>query len=116
MASDVIADSGASALGGEMVAAKERMTPSGLRISDLVIGDGPEATSGQLVVVNYRGTFENGKEFDAYGRGSFSFPGCRSRDHADEGAAGMQVGGKRKRSSRSRLRRARCRRWISTPP
>ncbi|NCW74479.1 MAG: FKBP-type peptidyl-prolyl cis-trans isomerase, partial [Gammaproteobacteria bacterium] len=39
MASDVIADSGASALGGEMVAAKERMTPSGLRITDLVIGD-----------------------------------------------------------------------------
>ena len=99
MASDVIADSGASALGGEMVAAKERMTPSGLRITDLVIGDGPEASSGQLVVVNYRGTLENGKEFDSsYGRGPFSFHLGAGRviKGWDEGVAGMQVGGKRK--------------------
>jgi len=99
MASDVIADSGASALGGEMTAAKERMTPSGLRITDLVIGDGPEASSGQLVVVNYRGTLENGKEFDSsYGRGPFSFPLGAGRviKGWDEGVAGMQVGGKRK--------------------
>jgi hypothetical protein len=99
MASDVIADSGASALGGEMVAAKERMTPSGLRITDLVIGDGPEATSGQLVLVNYRGTLENGKEFDSsYGRGPFSFPLGAGRviKGWDEGVADMQVGGKRK--------------------
>lgn len=82
-----------------MVAAKERMTPSGLRITDLVIGDGPEATSGQLVVVNYRGTLENGKEFDSsYGRGPFSFPLGAGRviKGWDEGVAGMQVGGKRK--------------------
>jgi hypothetical protein len=103
MASDdggtAIAQSGASALGGEMVAAQERMTPSGLRITDLVIGDGPEATSGQLVVVNYRGTLENGKEFDSsYGRGPFSFPLGAGRviKGWDEGVAGMQVGGKRK--------------------
>jgi peptidylprolyl isomerase len=82
-----------------MVAAQERMTPSGLRITDLVIGDGPEATSGQLVVVNYRGTLENGKEFDSsYGRGPFSFPLGAGRviKGWDEGVAGMQVGGKRK--------------------
>jgi FKBP-type peptidyl-prolyl cis-trans isomerase len=89
----------ASALGGELVAARERVTESGLRITDLVIGDGPEARSGQTVVVNYRGTLESGKEFDSsYGRGPFSFPLGAGRviKGWDEGVAGMQVGGKRK--------------------
>ena len=96
---DQIADAGAANLGGELVAAKERTTPSGLRITDLVIGEGPEATAGQTVVVNYRGTLENGKEFDSsYGRGPFSFPLGAGRviKGWDEGVAGMQVGGKRK--------------------
>ena len=96
---DQIADSGAAALGAELVVAKERITPSGLRITDLQLGDGPEATSGQTVVVNYRGTLENGKEFDSsYGRGPFSFPLGAGRviKGWDEGVAGMQVGGKRK--------------------
>ncbi|MFM7313768.1 MAG: FKBP-type peptidyl-prolyl cis-trans isomerase, partial [Cyanobium sp.] len=78
MASDASPDqiaAGAADLGGDLVAPKERTTPSGLRITDLVIGDGPEATSGETVSVNYRGTLENGKEFDSnYGRGPFSFP------------------------------------------
>jgi peptidylprolyl isomerase len=96
---DQIANSGANALGGELVAAKERVTPSGLRITDLVIGDGPEAKSGESVSVNYRGTLENGKEFDSSdGRGPFSFPLGAGRviKGWDEGVAGMQVGGKRK--------------------
>lgn len=89
----------ASALGGELVAAKERVTASGLRITDLVIGDGPEARSGQTVIVNYRGTLESGKEFDSsYGRGPFSFPLGAGRviKGWDEGVQGMKVGGKRK--------------------
>ena len=89
----------ASALGGELVAAKERVTASGLRITDLVIGDGPEARSGQTVIVNYRGTLQSGKEFDSsYGRGPFSVPLGAGRVIRgwDEGVAGMQVGGKRK--------------------
>lgn len=89
----------ASALGGALNAPKERQTPSGLRITDLVEGDGPEAVAGQLVSVNYRGTLENGKEFDSsYGRGPFSFPlgGGRVIKGWDEGVAGMRVGGKRK--------------------
>ena len=102
MASDASPDqiaAGAADLGGDLVAAKERTTPSGLRITDLVIGDGPEATSGETVSVNYRGTLENGKEFDSsYGRGPFSFPLGAGRviKGWDEGVAGMQVGGKRK--------------------
>jgi len=103
MASDVspdeIANAGASALGGDLVVAKERLTPSGLRITDLVIGNGPEATAGETVSVNYRGTLESGKDFDSsYGRGPFSFPLGAGRviKGWDEGVAGMQVGGKRK--------------------
>jgi peptidylprolyl isomerase len=89
----------AGALGGELNAPKERQTPSGLRITDLVIGTGTEAVAGKTVVVNYRGTLENGKEFDSsYGRGPFSFPlgGGRVIKGWDEGVAGMLVGGKRK--------------------
>jgi hypothetical protein len=89
----------AGALGGEMVAPRERVTESGLRITDLSLGDGPEAKAGQTVVVNYRGTLVSGKEFDSsYGRGPFSFPLGAGRVIRgwDEGVAGMQVGGKRK--------------------
>ena len=91
--------SSAASLGGEIVAPKERVTDSGLRITDLVVGEGAEAASGQNVVVNYRGTLENGTEFDSsYGRGPFSFPLGAGRVIRgwDEGVAGMKVGGKRK--------------------
>ncbi len=91
--------SGADALGGELSAATERTTPSGLRITDLEVGSGDEATPGNTVVVHYRGTLENGTEFDAsYGRGPFSFPlgGGRVIKGWDEGVAGMKVGGKRR--------------------
>ena len=89
----------ASGLGGQLNAPKERTTPSGLRITDLVVGDGAEAVAGQTVVVNYRGTLANGTEFDSsYGRGPFSFPLGAGRviQGWDEGVAGMRVGGKRK--------------------
>ncbi|MCT0249330.1 FKBP-type peptidyl-prolyl cis-trans isomerase [Synechococcus sp. CS-205] len=82
-----------------MVAAKEVVTPSGLRITDLLVGDGAEAVNGQSVQVNYSGTLANGKEFDSsYGRGPFSFPLGAGRviKGWDEGVAGMKVGGKRK--------------------
>ena len=50
----------ASALGGPMSADKTQILASGLRITDLEVGSGPEATAGQTVVVHYRGTLENG--------------------------------------------------------
>ena len=97
---DTLADaSGAASLGGDLNSAREVMTPSGLKITDLVLGTGAEAVSGMTVSVNYRGTLENGKEFDSsYGRGPFSFPLGAGRviKGWDEGVAGMQVGGKRK--------------------
>jgi hypothetical protein len=90
---------GAADLGGSLSAPKEVVTDSGLRITDLEIGTGAEAVSGELVSVNYRGTLTNGKEFDSsYGRGPFQFPLGAGRviKGWDEGVAGMRVGGKRK--------------------
>ncbi len=89
----------ASGLGGPIESSKTQLTASGLRITELEIGDGAVASSGQVVVVNYRGTLEDGREFDSsYGRGPFSFPLGAGRviKGWDEGVAGMKVGGKRK--------------------
>ena len=90
---------GANALGGDLGLVKATVTASGLSITDLVVGNGPEAVKGEVVSVNYRGTLANGKEFDSsYGRGPFSFPLGAGRviQGWDEGVAGMKVGGKRK--------------------
>jgi len=89
----------AAALGGDLSAAKQRLTASGLGITDLELGAGAEAVAGQTVSVNYRGSLTNGKEFDSsYGRGPFSFRlgGGQVIKGWDEGVAGMKVGGKRK--------------------
>jgi len=89
----------AANLGGELNSPKERVTPSGLRITDLEVGTGAEAIAGQSVTVNYRGSLTNGKEFDSsYGRGPFGFRlgGGQVIQGWDEGVAGMKVGGKRK--------------------
>ena len=100
-ASDQVAQgSAADLLGGEMEATKERMTPSGLKITDLVEGTGTEAQSGNTVSVNYRGTLTNGQEFDSsYRRNqAFTFPlgGGRVIRGWDEGVVGMKEGGKRR--------------------
>jgi hypothetical protein len=89
----------AAALGGEISAPQERVTASGLRITDLEEGSGAEAVAGQNVSVNYRGSLTNGKEFDSsYGRGPFTFRlgGGQVIQGWDEGVAGMKVGGKRR--------------------
>jgi peptidylprolyl isomerase len=99
MAADFTLAADASVLGGELIAPQERVTESGLRITDLEVGEGAEAVSGRTVEVNYRGTLENGREFDSsYGRGPFRFPLGAGRviQGWDEGVAGMRVGGKRR--------------------
>ena len=76
-----------------------RITESGLVITDLIVGEGDEATPGQTVTVNYTGTLENGKQFDtSIGRAPYSFPLGAGRviEGWDEGVEGMKVGGKRK--------------------
>ncbi len=88
-----------SPLGNAVELNKSKVTSSGLTVFDLIIGEGEEATPGQKVSVNYKGTLENGKEFDSsYGRGPFEFPLGAGKviKGWDEGVAGMKVGGKRK--------------------
>jgi len=74
-------------------------TPSGLQYRDLVVGKGPQPNDGDTVVVNYRGTLANGKEFDStVGKKPFEFKLGRGEviKGWDEGVASMHVGGKRK--------------------
>ena len=75
--------------------------PDDLQITDLVEGDGEEATEGSTVKVHYVGVAHStGKEFDAsYNRGdTFDFPLGAGRVIAgwDQGVQGMKVGGRRK--------------------
>ncbi len=97
MASDKTSSS-SSPLGGAEIGASQ-VTSSGLKITELVLGDGQEASPGTSVSVNYKGTLDDGKEFDSsYGRGPFEFSlgaGMVIKGW-DEGVAGMKVGGKRK--------------------
>ncbi|MGH3423603.1 MAG: FKBP-type peptidyl-prolyl cis-trans isomerase [Nocardioidaceae bacterium] len=72
--------------------------PTELRLNDVVVGDGPEATAGDRVEVHYVGVeFESGEEFDAsYNRGEpISFPLEGLIQGWQEGIPGMRVGGRR---------------------
>jgi peptidylprolyl isomerase len=72
--------------------------PTDLVISDLVVGDGAEATPGATVDVHYVGVdFETGEQFDAsWDRGaSISFPLNGLVRGWQEGIPGMKVGGRR---------------------
>jgi len=97
MASEKNSSSNSPISGAEI--GSSQVTSSGLKITDLVLGDGKEATPGTKVSVNYKGTLDDGKEFDSsYGRGPFEFSlgaGMVIKGW-DEGVAGMKVGGKRK--------------------
>ncbi len=72
-----------------------------LELEDIVVGEGDEASAGQIVEVHYVGvSWQSGKQFDAsWDRGdTFKFglgkgqviPGW------DKGVAGMKVGGRRR--------------------
>lgn len=75
--------------------------PAELQTEEIVVGDGPEATAGMQVSVDYVGTsWSSGKEFDAsWNRGStFEFGLGAGMVIAgwDQGVAGMKVGGRRR--------------------
>jgi peptidylprolyl isomerase len=74
--------------------------PEDLEITDLLVGTGPEATSGKRVSVHYVGVaFSTGEEFDAsYNRGEpleFRLGSGQVIAGWDTGVAGMRVGGRR---------------------
>jgi FKBP-type peptidyl-prolyl cis-trans isomerase len=73
-------------------------TPDSLVIEDLKVGTGPEAQPGGKVKIHYRGTLQDGKEFDSsYGRGQPATFGLGSLIKGwQQGIPGMKVGGKRR--------------------
>ncbi len=75
--------------------------PSDLEITELVEGEGPEASSGQTVQVHYVGVaHSSGEEFDAsYNRGEplrFRLGVGQVISGWDQGVQGMKVGGRRR--------------------
>ncbi len=75
--------------------------PAYLDITDIKVGDGPEAKTGSTVSVHYVGVaFSTGEEFDAsWNRGQpldFPLGAGRVIKGWDMGVAGMKVGGRRK--------------------
>ncbi len=78
----------------------ERMTDSGLKIEDLVEGEGSVANAGDKVSVHYTGWLTDGSKFDSSvdRNEPFQFPLGAGRVIRgwDEGVQGMKPGGKRK--------------------
>ncbi len=74
-------------------------TDSGLKYTDVTVGDGASPEQGDEVVVHYTGRLTNGTVFDSsYDRGEpfrFTLGGGQVIQGWDEGVASMQVGGKR---------------------
>ncbi len=75
------------------------VTGEGLQITDVVVGTGPEARSGQTVAVHYTGTLVDGTKFDSSkDRGqpfSFTLGTGQVIKGWDQGIVGMKVGGTR---------------------
>lgn len=91
---------GAAATSETASASKTVTLPGGTKYVDEKVGTGAEAAAGKTVSVHYKGTFENGTEFDnSYKRGQpIEFPLGTGSVIAgwDKGIAGMKIGGKRK--------------------
>ena len=83
------------------VSIPETDPPAELILEDLVVGTGPEATSGKRVAVDYVGVaWSDGAEFDnSYDRGEPLVFRLGAREVIagwDNGIAGMKVGGRRR--------------------
>ncbi|WP_217921474.1 FKBP-type peptidyl-prolyl cis-trans isomerase [Miltoncostaea oceani] len=75
--------------------------PAELEVTDLVVGEGDEATPGRNVSVHYAGVaFSTGEEFDASWNRSQEFRFGLGQGQVisgwDQGVTGMRVGGRRR--------------------
>ena len=81
-------------------AGAEVTTASGLKYTDITVGNGPSPRPGQTAVVHYTGTLTNGQKFDSSrDKGqpySFVLGAGQVIKGWDEGIATMKVGGRRK--------------------
>ena len=79
---------------------KEITTPSGLKYTDLTVGQGAQPKQGDRVVVHYTGTLTDGTKFDSSVDRDQPFVFTIGVGEVikgwDEGVATMKVGGKRK--------------------
>lgn len=70
-----------------------------LKIEDLTVGTGPEVKAGDMIRMHYRGTLQDGKEFDSSYRRGEPFVAQIGVGQVikgwDEGVIGMRAGGKR---------------------
>ncbi len=80
--------------------AKPAAPAGGLVVEEVKVGDGPVATAGKVVSVNYTGKLTDGTKFDSsYDHGApieFPLGAGRVIKGWDQGLEGMKVGGKRK--------------------
>lgn len=71
-----------------------------LEIKDLIVGTGKAVKPGDTVVMNYRGTLTDGKEFDSSYKRNQPFETTIGTGQVikgwDQGVPGMKVGGKRR--------------------
>ena len=78
--------------------ADEVTTPSGLKYTDITVGEGASPERGRKVTVHYTGTLTDGTQFDSSrSRGPFSFTiGVGQVIKGwDEGVMSMKIGGRR---------------------
>jgi len=91
----------------EQMENEQEVDTSNLLIEDLVEGDGQAVVPGDVVVVHYTGTFEDGSKFDSsYDHGApaqFQIGVGQVIEGWDIGLEGMKIGGKRKLTIPSHL-------------
>lgn len=84
----------------EQIKENVKMQESELKIEDLVVGTGVEATVGKNISVHYTGTLTDGTKFDSSKDRNMPFEFTLGAGQViqgwDQGFKGMKVGGKRK--------------------